>query len=104
MSKEETQVVEDKVPFITSFVRSQMSSFIATAMDFLVFITCFRIVEIYYVTSNGIGAAAGAVVSFYLGRNWAFRRKDGSLTGQAMKYILSFSSVMGGGVWFSLLD
>jgi putative flippase GtrA len=45
--------------------------------------------EVYYVTAAAISAAVGAIISFYLGRTWAFRRRDGSLSAQAVKYLLT---------------
>jgi len=84
-----TETVDDKVPFFTSFIRSQMTSLIATAFDYLVFFTCVELMEVYYVTAAAISAAVGAIISFYLGRTWAFRRRDGSLSAQAVKYLLT---------------
>lgn len=66
-----------------------MASIIATTFDFLVLITLVEFMDVYYVTAAGIGAVVGAIISFHLGRNWAFRRKDGSLSAQAIKYILT---------------
>ena len=81
-----------RVPFVTSFFRSQMSSILATLIDFLVFIFLEKIILIYYVLAAGISAIAGAIVSFLLGRNWAFRKKDGHLTSQAFRYIITSST------------
>lgn len=90
--KEQDKVLATRVPFVTSFVRSQMSSAAATALDFTVFVFLTEILNIYYVTAAAISAFAGAIISFFLGRNWAFRRKDGHLTYQALKYIITSSS------------
>jgi len=84
-----------KVPFFESFAKSQFSSVVATGVDFLVFIILKDLLGMYYVTASGISAFFGAVVSFTLGRNWAFRKKDGKLTHQAIKYALtSFMSIL----------
>jgi len=95
MSSENTQSdVSTKVPFLKSFFRSQASSFAATVTDFAVYLSLFKGFGLYYGLSSGIGSAFGAVVSFYLGRHWAFKRKDGRLTGQAIRYgLTSFASV-----------
>jgi len=94
---------KSKVPFMESFYKSQASSFMATGIDMAVMIFCTEILGIYYVTSTAIGAFCGAMVSFFLGRNWAFRRKDGGLTGQAIRYLITsgLSLVLNtAGVWF----
>lgn len=77
----------NKVPFTESFLKSQASSFIATAVDFAVLIFCTEILHIYYVLSTAIGSVVGAIISFFLGRNWAFRRKDGKFSYQALRYL-----------------
>lgn len=74
-----------------SFYKSQASSLFATVVDMLVLIFCTEVLNIYYVWSTAIGAFCGAVVSFFLGRNWAFRKKDGGLTGQAIRYLITSS-------------
>lgn len=78
-----------KVPLFESFAKSQFSSLLATAVDMsaLVFLT--EVGGLYYVLSAGIGAFFGACISFILGRNWAFRRKDGKLTLQALRYMMT---------------
>ena len=90
--KETEKALVSRVPFVTSFVRSQMSSAMATAMDFTVFVFLTEIVKVYYVIAAAISALVGAVISFTLGRNWAFRRKDGHLTYQAIRYIITSST------------
>ncbi len=78
-----------KVPFGKSFLRSQLASSMATLTDFLVLIFATELLGIWYVSSTALGAAAGALVSFYLGRNWAFQRQDAALSGQALRYIFT---------------
>ena len=78
-----------KVPLLESFAKSQFSSMIATGVDFVIFIFLNDVLQIYYVFASGISAFFGALVSFILGRNWAFRKKDGKLSTQAFRYFLT---------------
>lgn len=46
----------------------------------------FHLIGIYYVTSSGIGAVCGALVSFFLSRHWAFKSTAKRLRGQMIRY------------------
>ena len=84
---------KEKVPFFTSFFRSQASSAVSTVFDFGSFGVLHYLLSVHYALSSGIGNICGAIISFYLGRIWAFKRKDGKITHQAIKYaITSLSS------------
>lgn len=84
---------KERVPFFTSFFRSQASSAVSTVFDFGSFGFLYYLLTVHYALSSGIGNILGAIVSFYLGRVWAFKRQDGKLSHQAIKYaITSLSS------------
>lgn len=78
-----------KVPFFTSFFRSQASSAVSTVFDFGSFGLLYYVFGVYYALASAIGNIFGAIVSFYLGRNWAFKRQDGKLSHQAVKYAVT---------------
>ena len=84
---------KERVPFFTSFFRSQASSAVSTVFDFGSFGILHYLLSVHYALSSGIGNIFGAIVSFYLGRVWAFKRQDGKISHQAIKYaITSLSS------------
>ncbi len=73
----------------TSFLRAQIVSLTATTTDFFVSIGLYQVFDIYYVTSTILGALSGACTSFTLGRNWAFINRQGKISRQALKFILT---------------
>ena len=75
-----------RVPFWKSLVKSQMGSFLATAVDFVSLSLLTDIFGIYYVVSAGVASGLGAVVGFLIQRNWAFKRTDKKWQTQAIKY------------------
>ena len=77
---------EQHVSFFTSLWRSQATAILATATDFSVYFILFHFINIYYVTSSGIGALCGAIVSFFLSRNWAFKSTDDPMRNQMVRY------------------
>jgi putative flippase GtrA len=92
----------EKTPFYTSFFRSQFASIVATTADFLVTIFFTEIFKIWYVLSTAFGNLTGAIISFFLGRNWAFNRKNDKMEWQAIRYTITSLMSMGlntGGVY-----
>jgi len=78
-----------KVPFMKSFMRYNVSAIIATATDFIVLSILHYGMGMYYVDATALGAVAGAIVSFFLGRHWAFMNKEGKLSTQGLKYFIT---------------
>jgi putative flippase GtrA len=84
-----------KVPFKKSFYRSQVVSFGSSVVDYLVFFITKELLGVYYPIASALGNIIGALVNFMLGRHWSFKRADGKVTNQAIKYTLvSFSSAV----------
>lgn len=84
---------KEKVPLFQSFLRSQATSAVSTIFDFGSSGLLYYVFHVHYGVSSYIGNIFGALVSFYMGRNWAFKSQDGKLSHQAGKYaITSFSS------------
>ncbi|MDF1696465.1 MAG: GtrA family protein [Saprospiraceae bacterium] len=84
---------KDKEPFFASFVKSQTSSVISTALDFVTSGVLYYGLSFNPLIASPIGNICGAILSFYLGRNWAFKKQDGKISHQAVRYaIASFLS------------
>lgn len=79
----------EREPFVGSFFRSQASSLIATSADYLILIFATELLGLWYVFSNLISGSVGACINFTLGRNWAFKRKESGLSGQAFRYAIT---------------
>lgn len=78
-----------KVPFLTSLLRSQASSAISTVFDFGGAGILHYVFSVHYAIASPIGNILGAIVSFNLGRRWAFKRQDGKISHQAIKYAMT---------------
>jgi len=73
---------------VSVWLRFHVAALIATAVDFG---TMILVVEAFHgssVLGTVVGAAAGAVTNFLLGRFWTYRREDAALGGQALRYAL----------------
>ena len=79
----------EKTPLILSWFRNHVSSITATAVDFGLTLVLAELIGVWYVVSNVIGATAGGVVSFILGRNWVFKSKQSKWEHQAFRYVIA---------------
>jgi putative flippase GtrA len=68
--------------------RHQLGALIATAVDFATMILAVERAGLPAAVATAIGATAGAVANFALGRAWVFRLHAGHWTGQAARYAL----------------
>jgi len=73
-------------PLLRSFTRSQIASAIATAVDYGFFVLCVEALAVWYAAATPLGAVAGAITHFSLGRYWCFEAYGGSLRAQGLKY------------------
>ena len=85
---------QHNVPFLESFFKSQFASIVATTVDFLTLIGLTELFGVYYLISTACASVAGAIVSFSLGRHWAFKRADKGLWGQAFKYAIASGIIL----------
>lgn len=87
---------------VTLLSQHQLSSLVATGVDYCVMILCVSWFGLSPVAGTVIGALCGAVTSFTLGRRWVFDARRGNLRGQALRYAaVSALSLCGnaGGEW-----
>ncbi len=75
---------------IQTFIRYNISSVIATLIDFLVLVILTEYFAVWYLISAITGAVSGGVTSFLLGRNWAFNNKSGNVYRQAVRYTITW--------------
>lgn len=76
------------------FFKAQLSSLLATAVDFTVTIFGHNILQLYYMFAVFNGAIAGALTNFFLNRHWSFSAEKENVAQQGAKYVL---------VWFGSL-
>jgi putative flippase GtrA len=83
-------------------VRHHAASLVATATDFVTMVGVVELAGASPVIATAIGAAAGAVVNFLLGRHWIYEHGNGTIHGQALRYLIVTVASLGlntGGVY-----
>jgi putative flippase GtrA len=83
------EIHTEKVPLFRSFRRSQITSVLATSVDFSLTIFLTEFLHLLYKYSTAVGAFCGAVTSFLLCRHWAFQRKSERWERQAGRYVVA---------------
>ncbi len=73
---------------VTLLSQHQLSSLVATGVDYCVMILCVSVFGLSPVVGTVLGALCGAVTSFTLGRRWVFDARRGDLGGQALRYAM----------------
>lgn len=76
---------DSNVSFFTSLWRAQATSILSSTTDYLVFLFL-QFCGTFYVISTIGGAICGAIVSFNLSRNWAYKSTEKKVQTQAIKY------------------
>jgi putative flippase GtrA len=73
---------------VTLLSQHQLSSLVATGVDYCIMIACVSAFGLTPVVGTILGALCGAVTSFTLGRRWVFDARKGDLRSQALRYAL----------------
>lgn len=71
-----------------SFSKSQISAFIATAIDFICLVVLVEVFNVWYASATAMAALAGAISNFLLGRHWSFMATENHWHAQALRYSL----------------
>ncbi len=92
--------------FLRSFSRSQVSSAIATAVDFVLLFSMVEYLKVWYVIATAAGSMAGAITNFLLNRHWSFRALDMRWHRQAVRYAITsgLSLVLNAGLAYLFTD
>jgi putative flippase GtrA len=90
---------------VTLLSQHQLSSLVATGVDYCIMIACVSLFGLSPVLGTVLGALFGAVTSFTLGRRWVFDARRGDLSGQALRYAMVSTVSLccnAGGEWLLL--
>lgn len=92
------------------FLRTQLSSLLATSVDLAFTVALIEIVNCKYLIATTIGAIAGAVTNFLINKYWSFKMNDNKgLKKEGIKYLLVWSgsiflNVLGSNAIMKLLN
>jgi putative flippase GtrA len=78
-----------------TLARHQLGSLVSTAVDFATMIVLVSGLGLGAVLATALGAAAGGVTNFVLGRTWIFRAHEAPAGGQAVRYFLVSGASLG---------
>jgi putative flippase GtrA len=70
------------------FSKAQLSSLIATALDFLITLLLGKLLLVGYLEASLLGTICGGVFHFYLSRNYVFGAGNYSIRTQAFRYLV----------------
>lgn len=71
---------------MSTFLKAQASSLIATCTDFLITIILKEVFSFWYVLANIIGVISGGIANFYINKDWVFNGKTNTVKAQAIRY------------------
>jgi len=65
---------------------------IATAVDYSLFLILSALFHVWYLFASFTGLIMGGVTAFVLQRNWTFKKKDGKLSKQVVRYFFVWAT------------
>jgi Predicted membrane protein len=81
--------------WLRQWVRHHIVSVVATAVDFATMIGLVELLRFSPVMGTVVGAAAGGVTSFMLGRHYTYRSQTDPVSGQMLRYGLVSGASLG---------
>jgi putative flippase GtrA len=73
------------------FIKLQISSILGSALDYLATIVLAEFMHVWYLTANLTGNILGCSFQFFMNRIWAFKKADGNMKDQALKFMMVFA-------------
>ncbi len=70
------------------FFKAQLSSLLATLVDFLIMVLSVEAGKLHYVIAATLGACCGALVNFIINRYWSFKATHTPAKQQGFRYSL----------------
>jgi putative flippase GtrA len=80
---------------LATFSRHQVGAIVATAVDFATMAALVSGMGMPAAAATAIGAAAGGLTNFLLGRHWIFSAAEGHAGGQAFRYAFVSGASLG---------
>jgi len=71
-----------------TLIKSQISSFLSTVVDFLITFSLTEIFKTWYLLSGVISTVCGGIINFLINRTMVFESLNEKILHQAFKYIL----------------
>src|SRR3954453_12485073 len=85
--------------FLRRFTRSQISSAVATGVDFGLLFLLVEYFHVWYVLATALGALAGAITNFVVNRHWSFEAADAAWHPQAFRYVIVSAGSLALNTW-----
>lgn len=76
----------------STFLKYNAVAMTATAVDFMFLVFFTEVLGFWYLLSAIIGSTIGGIVAFLLERNWTFKKNDGVIRKQALRYLFIWLS------------
>jgi putative flippase GtrA len=86
---------ESALARLHQWVRHHISSVVATGVDFAMMIGAVELLGFSPVMGTVVGAAAGGVTNFMLGRHYTYRTRSDEVSSQVGRYILVSGASLG---------